>query len=109
MFLLDKNLSPKIARSIEHLFPGCIHVGSVGLDDSGDPEVWDFARQNNLHILPKDADFSKIITFRGFPPKVVWLKCGNVTTKEIVEKVLDNEASILNFLPHPTAGILEIY
>jgi len=109
MFLLDNNLSPKIARRIEHIFPGCLHVESVGLDASDDPEVWDFARQDNLHILTKDADFSKILTFRGFPPKIVWLKCGNVTTREIVEKILENETSILNFLTHPTAGILEIY
>ncbi len=109
MFLLDNNLSWKIARKIEHLFPGCLHVESVSLDASDDPDVWDFARQNNLHILTKDADFSKILTFRGFPPKIVWLKCGNVTTKEIVDRVLDNEAIIHDFLTHPTAGLLEIY
>lgn len=109
MFLLDNNLSPKIARRIEHLFPGCLHVELVSLDASDDPIVWDFARQSNLHILTKDSDFSRMLTFRGFPPKVVWLKCGNVTTKEIVEKVLDNEAIIHSFLTHPTAGLLEIY
>jgi predicted nuclease of predicted toxin-antitoxin system len=55
MFLLDNNLSPKIARRIEHLFARCLHVESVGLDTSDDPEVWDFASQNNLLILTKDA------------------------------------------------------
>ena len=45
------------------------HVGQHGLDDSNDPEIWDYAAKNNLHILTKDSDFNDILNIKGFPPK----------------------------------------
>ncbi len=50
-----------------------------------------------------DAHFSRLSAQSGL------VECGNVTTKEIVKKVLDNEATIHSFFTHPTAALLEIY
>ena len=59
------------------------HVGQHGLDDSNDPEIWDYAAKNNLHILTKDSDFNDILNIKGFPPKIVWVRSGNVSTSYI--------------------------
>ena len=38
--LLDENLSPRLARAVNDLFPGSIHVGDVGLRSADDETVW---------------------------------------------------------------------
>ena len=58
-----------------------IHVKD--LDDSmTDDSIWQYARDNKLIILTKDADFSTIVLFKGTPPKVVHFKFGNLRIKE---------------------------
>ena len=34
-------------------------------------------------ILSKDEDFPRLVSQRGPPPQIVWLRCGNVTNREL--------------------------
>ncbi len=52
-----------------------------------DPIVWDFAKDNNLMIVSKDADMHDLSLVLGNPPKVIWLRLGNCSTRQ-VENVL---------------------
>lgn len=52
-----------------------------------DPIVWDFAKDNNLMIVSKDADMHDLSLVLGNPPKVIWLRLGNCSTQQ-VENVL---------------------
>jgi predicted nuclease of predicted toxin-antitoxin system len=54
--LFDENLSPKLARLLKDLFPDSTHVRDVGLKAAGDPLVWDYAKNNGLVLVSKDAD-----------------------------------------------------
>lgn len=77
-FLFDENLPQRI------LFVPSLPV--VSISDVGrcptDSEVWEFARQRELVIVSKDADFSDRIIVRSPPPWVVHLRFGNLRKKD---------------------------
>lgn len=108
MLLIDNNISPKLAGRLQLVFPGTAHVQDFGFEASDDAEVWDFAKANGFHILTKDRDFSHILHSRGFPPKVVRLDCGNVSTKQIESLLLREATDIQNFITNPTYGLMII-
>lgn len=109
MFLIDNNLSPRIADQIANLFPGCQHVFSLDMDQASDKVVFEYARNNSLAILTKDADFYHLLNKYGHPPKVVWIRSGNVTTNYIISLLTQNHVAIHDFLTSSPAGILELY
>jgi predicted nuclease of predicted toxin-antitoxin system len=108
MFVVDNNLSPKIAAALRGAYPGILHVADVMLDEKADAEIWEYAQAHGLHILTKDRDFKDIQATRGAPPKVVWLRLGNVPTRQILAVLLKNEAHIKNFLAQKGAWTMEI-
>jgi predicted nuclease of predicted toxin-antitoxin system len=85
--LFDENLSPKLPHRLNDLFPNSLHVRDVGMKATIDPIVWDYAKDNNLIIVSKDADMHDLSLFFGNPPKVIWLRLGNCSTLQ-VENVL---------------------
>jgi predicted nuclease of predicted toxin-antitoxin system len=109
MLLLDNNLSPKLCRQLDIVYPGIQHVENVGLEDAPDNEVWDYAKSHNLAIVTKDSDFNQRVQLYGHPPKVIWLRCGNATTAYILNLISSSEKEIRNFLKNHSSGILEIY
>ncbi len=58
-----------------------IHVKDLN-DSWSDEVIWQYALENNLIIITKDADFSTKVMFKGAPPRVVHLKFGNLRIKE---------------------------
>jgi predicted nuclease of predicted toxin-antitoxin system len=75
--LFDENLSPKLPNRLSDLFPNSLHVRDVGMKATIDPIVWDYAKDNNLMIVSKDADMHDLSLVFGSPPKVIWLRLGN--------------------------------
>jgi predicted nuclease of predicted toxin-antitoxin system len=61
LLLLDQNLSPRLVDRLADIYPGSVHVSTVGLAEASDRVVWDFARQNEYMIATKDADFSELV------------------------------------------------
>ncbi|MEO6909106.1 MAG: DUF5615 family PIN-like protein [Abditibacteriaceae bacterium] len=86
-FLFDQNLSYRLVQSLTDAYPDCQHVRNVGLKEAPDTEVWDFARANGYVVVSKDADFHQRSLLLEFPPKVIWIRLGNCSTKTI-EQVL---------------------
>ncbi|MBN1315975.1 MAG: DUF5615 family PIN-like protein [Anaerolineales bacterium] len=107
--LLDQNLSPRLVRRLADLFPNSSHVMEVGLDQSLDREVWEYARQYNYLIVTKDVDFSEFSVLRGFPPKVIWIRRGNCSTQAIEHILRANYDSINAINEDTNAGILELF
>ncbi|WP_071527300.1 DUF5615 family PIN-like protein [Nodosilinea nodulosa] len=85
--LFDENLSPKLPNRLSDLFPNSLHVRDIDMQSKIDPIVWDFAKDNNLMIVSKDADMHDLSLVLGNPPKVIWLRLGNCSTQQ-VENVL---------------------
>jgi predicted nuclease of predicted toxin-antitoxin system len=85
--LFDENLSPVLPHLLADLFPNSVHVRDVGMKATDDPVVWDYAKDNDFIIVSKDADMHDLSLVFGNPPKVVWLRLGNCSTRQ-VEKLL---------------------
>ena len=81
--VLDENLPPRLAASLQDLFPGTVHVEDCGLGAAGDEEIWRFAKKNGYVIVSKDADFYDRSALYGGPPKVVWVRVGNCATNDL--------------------------
>ncbi len=106
--LFDHQLSPRLARRLDDLFPGSSHVWLHALDRSDDRDIWDFARQNGYALVTKDSDFRDLSVLRGFPPKVIWLRLGNCTTTQIEELIRSHHPIVEQFEADPQAGLLEL-
>jgi predicted nuclease of predicted toxin-antitoxin system len=83
-------------------------VRSVGLNDSDDVKIWQFAKQNDFTIVTFDADFFDISVLKGFPPKIIWLRTGNLTTSEIAELMILNYSDMISFIDSADQSCLEI-
>ena len=81
--LFDEKLSSKLPNRLGDLFPNSLHVRDVGMKATLDPIVWDYAKDNNLMIVSKDADMHDLSLVLGNPPKVIWLRLGNCSTLQV--------------------------
>ncbi len=99
--LFDQNLSPQLSRLLQDIYPGSVHVGEVGLRDSGDSRIWDYAKLNGFTIVSKDSDFQQRSLLYGFPPKFIWLRVGNCRAKLIEELLRRHSAAIHTFEQDP--------
>ena len=68
------------------------------LSGSEDPEIWKYAKENDLAIVTFDSDFYDISIINGHPPKIIWIRTGNLTTSEIAQLMIENHKSIISFL-----------
>jgi predicted nuclease of predicted toxin-antitoxin system len=91
------------------LFPNSCHGTEVGLDRSLDQEVWDYACRCGFLIVTKDIDFTEFIVLQGFPPKVIWIRRGNCSTKDIETILRDNYNFIKAMNEDADTGILELF
>jgi len=73
-FLIDENLPP--FSPIEAALP-MVHARTLG-ESLTDSQLWDYACENELAVVTKDADFSQRIMVATPPPWVVHLKFGNM-------------------------------
>ena len=106
MFLVDNNLSPKIAKFLKTAFPDSCHVADIGMATADDQTVWAYAKAKSFHILSKDRDFVALLHLQGFPPKVVRLSSGNVPTKHIIALLQRNLSVLREFLNSQKHGLL---
>jgi predicted nuclease of predicted toxin-antitoxin system len=106
-FLFDANLSPELVRLLAGHYPGSDHVLLVGLGASPtDDAIWKHAAKNDFVIVSKDADFYRLSTLHGAPPKFVWLRVGNGPTAVAAATLLSARVRISEFLADPSAALL---
>ncbi len=104
--LFDQNLYHKLVRRLADLFPDSIPVREVGLKESEDPVVWEYAKPQGLMIVSKDADFHQRSFVLRFPPKVMWVRLGNCTTAKVEQVIRKNFDSIKAFAEDEEAAFL---
>jgi len=91
------------------IFPNASHVQFCGLADKTDSEIWEFVRTNDFCIVTQDVDFSERSRLYGSPPKVIWLRCGNVPTIQVEILLRSGTEAIQELLNNPTLHCLELY
>lgn len=79
--LFDENLSPVLIRLLSDIYPESAHVRDLNLKSSPDPKVWAYAAEHGYTIVSKDADFRQRSFLYGHPPKVIWIRIGNCSTR----------------------------
>lgn len=60
-FLVDLNLSPRLAARLNELGHDAVHASDLGLDARPDREVMDRARREERVIISADTDFGMIL------------------------------------------------
>ena len=101
-FLFDHNLPPSLKKS----FPNSQHVMDLGLETADDEVVWDYARDHSYTLMTKDSDFQHLSARFGPPPKVIWLRVGNVRTSDLLTFINSYDDEIRDFAADPVVGLL---
>lgn len=99
--LFDQNISFRIIQKIKEDFPNSKQVSELGLEESSDDKIWKFAKENNFTVVTFDSDFFEISNLKGHPPKIIWLRTGNTTTKNIIEILQQKKEIIIDFISNP--------
>lgn len=83
-FLIDANLPYYFSlwNTDEH-----IHQFDIR-HDSEDYEIWQYAKERNLTIVTKDADFSDRILLAIPPPRVIHIRLGNCTMRAFFTRIV---------------------
>ncbi len=95
--LFDQNLPRRLVREFESDFPHSTHVRDLELDTATDSAIFSYAGANGFSIVSKDNDFAQLSFLRGAPPKIVWLRVGNISTAELTEFIHRNARIIQDF------------
>ena len=106
--LFDQNISHKILQYLPEIFSESSSVKDEGLINSTDLQIWEFAKKNDLIIVTQDSDFNDLNSLFGFPPKVIWVRTGNLRTKQIVDVLIEYTEEIESFIIDAKYGCLEI-
>ena len=109
LLLFDQNISPRLVDRLVDIYPGSVHVFSLGLGNAMDIEIWQYAHDHDYMIVTKDVDFSEFGVVKGFPPKIIWIRRGNCSTQDI-ESILRENYSAINALSEDLeTGILALF
>ncbi len=106
--IADENISWRLKR----LIPGwdILPVNEITPSERlSDKMIWQFAKINGYSIITFDEDFSELQNLLSFPPKILWLRTGNVSTNEIADFLIRHEIKIKDFLTDEESGVLELY
>ncbi|MDF5736167.1 MULTISPECIES: DUF5615 family PIN-like protein [unclassified Nostoc] len=95
--LLNENLSDRIISQIVDLYPDSVLVKTLGLINTDDVVIWEYAKVNDFVIASKDSDFHQRSLLYGHPPKFIYLRIGNSPTSKIVQILRDKFGIISQF------------
>ncbi len=105
--LFDQNISFRLIKLISDIYPKAKQVRELSLENETDNGIFEFAKKNNYSIVTFDSDFCDLNTLKGFPPKIIWIRTGNTTTKNL-EIILRNKHELIKSFMKENYGCLEI-
>lgn len=107
--LLDENISLRIEKYLNIDLDKIIHVANISNSRLNDYEIWNYAKLNDCIILTHDSDFVDLVTLRGFHPKIIWLRTGDIGKLDLATIINENMYKITSFYDDKELGILEIH
>jgi predicted nuclease of predicted toxin-antitoxin system len=96
--LFDQNISFRVVKKIHTLFPGSKQLREAKLENATDQQVWNYAKKEKFSIVTFDGDFYDLVTLYGHPPKIIWLRMGNISTDNIANTFAKHIGLINAFL-----------
>jgi predicted nuclease of predicted toxin-antitoxin system len=106
--LFDENLSRRLLAPLAGVYPGSEQAVVAGLESASDREIWEYATACGLVIVTKDWDFVELSGLLGHPPKVVWLRLGNCSTRNVIDVLRRRHAELLTFEDDDETALLII-
>ncbi len=77
--IIDVNLPYRFS-----LWAGSEYIHARDIDDEWtDTQIWEYAKDNGLTIVTKDADFSDRLMVSQPPPRVIHVRLGNMKMNEL--------------------------
>lgn len=108
--LLDANLSWRLVKQLSPYFSRALHISQTNLaNPATDIAIWNWAKLNQFIIVTNDDDFRDLLSTYGFPPKVVLLRKGNLSTDDICRVLIGCKTEIDLLHQSDTYGLIEIY
>ena len=109
-FWLDENISPIIAKWLmDEINIKCISFHFLNLNKTQDIDVYNLARsKGKVIIISKDLDFRELLSWKGTPPKLIFLKFGNSSNKQIYQKLKSKIYDAMEELIYRDLDIFEI-
>jgi predicted nuclease of predicted toxin-antitoxin system len=74
-----------------------------------DKEMREYAGREGFVIVTKDSDFSDLCILLGFPPKVIWIRRGNCSSRDIESILRDHNSDIEALGRDEVIGILTLF
>jgi predicted nuclease of predicted toxin-antitoxin system len=106
--LLDENLSRKLVPFLVHDYPGTSQVSLLGMEQTSDMALWQYAKTEGFVIVTRDADFQEIALVHGHPPSIIWLKTDNPSKAVTLKLLLDYREHMIQALENDGLGIVEL-
>ncbi len=107
-FLFDQNISHRVLKLLPEEHTGSTTVKKEGLINAPDRQIWEYAKKSDFIIVTQDSDFNDLTSLFGFPPKIIWIRTGNLRTKAIVNILIDYSQEIETFIKSNKYGCFEI-
>ena len=76
-FLVDTQLPNALANWLREQGYQAEHVLEIGLAQSKDRAIWQYAQEHEAVIVTKDEDFAEWVRRGRRGPAVIWLRIGN--------------------------------
>jgi predicted nuclease of predicted toxin-antitoxin system len=82
-FLVDAQLPPALALWLGKHGLSATPVRELGLRESDDGSIWNFATAGGWTVVTKDEDFVARCIGNPAAPAIVWLRTGNCTNRAL--------------------------
>lgn len=106
--LFDQNISHRLVNRILDIFPDAKQLRDIGIENSTDRQIWEFAKKEDYIIVSFDSDFYDFSLVWGHPPKIIWIRTWNQTTAEIEFLLRKHTHNIEAFVENHELACLEI-
>lgn len=106
--LLDQNISYKLTKLLQDYYADIAQVGRLGMAQTEDAMIWQYARVNDYMIVTFDSYFQERNLISGNPLKVIWLKIENTHTENIARLLIENQSKIQDFYTDDSYACIEI-
>ena len=98
-FLIDAQLPPGLTRHLTARGHVAEHVNQVGLGNTSDSAIFQYAARTGATLVTKDEDFVALAGQEATGPQVVWIRIGNISNDALwraLDPLLDEIVQSLN-------------
>ena len=87
-FIIDTQLPPKLATHLEALETDAVHTTNyLSGHLMADKEIIQKAIDEERIVVSKDADFRDYFLVKGSPPRILLIKTGNISNKNLFKLI----------------------